>query len=66
LEEAGDRVSTAVLCRKPERREIWQLEGAVSANISAAFFGSLKEKAVYSSMSFLAFFMDILLFLTIS
>src|SRR5579862_4712554 len=37
-----------------------------SANISAAFFGSLKEKAVYSSMSSLAFFIDILLFLTIS
>src|SRR5271154_3566375 len=37
-----------------------------SANISAAFFGSLNEKAVYSSMSSLAFFIDILLFLTIS
>src|SRR5579862_1859150 len=36
-----------------------------SANISAAFFGSLNEKAVYSSMSSLAFFIDILLFLTI-
>src|SRR5580704_12414718 len=35
-----------------------------SANISAAFFGSLNEKAVYSSMSSLAFFIDILLFLT--
>src|ERR1700689_956260 len=30
-----------------------------SANISAAFFGSLNEKAVYSSMSSLAFFIDI-------
>jgi hypothetical protein len=37
-----------------------------SANISAAFFGSLNEKAVYSSMSSLALFIDILLFLTIS
>src|ERR1700677_3232134 len=37
-----------------------------SANISAAFFGSLNEKAVYSSMSSLAFFINILLFLTIS
>src|SRR5271154_2960860 len=32
-----------------------------SANISAAFFGSLNEKAVYSSMSSLAFFINILL-----
>src|ERR1700691_2807994 len=30
-----------------------------SANISAAFFGSLSDKAVYSSMSSLALFMDI-------
>src|SRR5579862_6370653 len=30
-----------------------------SANISAAFFGSLNEKAVYSSMSSLAFFIEI-------
>src|ERR1700733_8887712 len=30
-----------------------------SVNISAAFFGSLNEKAVYSSMSSLAFFIDI-------
>src|SRR5580704_7431322 len=37
-----------------------------SVNISAAFFGSLNEKAVYSSMSSLAFFTNILLFLTIS
>src|ERR1700689_1253022 len=37
-----------------------------SANISAAVFGSLNEKAVYSSMSSLAFFMDTLLFLTVS
>src|SRR5579872_683540 len=37
-----------------------------SANISAAVFGFLSEKAVYSSISSLAFFIDILLFLTIS
>src|ERR1700678_4117096 len=37
-----------------------------SANISAALFGSLNEKAVYSSMSSFAFFIDILLFPTIS
>src|ERR1700691_4591523 len=30
-----------------------------SVNISAAFFGSLNEKAVYSSMSSLAFFIDL-------
>jgi hypothetical protein len=41
-------------------------EAPSSANISAAFFGSLIEEAVYSSMSSLAFFRDILLFLTIS
>src|SRR5580698_1838135 len=29
-----------------------------SANISAAFFGALNEKAVYSSISSLAFFID--------
>src|SRR4029077_20428904 len=29
LEKAGDRVSTAVLCRKSERRKIWQLKGAI-------------------------------------
>src|SRR5579863_2214439 len=33
-------------------------KAASSANISAAFLGSLNEKAVYSSMSSLAFFID--------
>jgi len=67
LKKAGDRISAPVLCRKSGRRKIRQLKGAPSsANISAAVFGSLNEKAVYSSMSSLAFFIDILLFLTIT
>ena len=36
-----------------------------SANISAAFLGSLIEEAAYSSMSSFGFFMDILRFLSI-
>jgi len=44
---------------------IIRLEASLKG-IGLACFGSLNEKAVYSSISSLAFFMDILLFLTIS
>ena len=66
LEKAGDRVAAFVLWRKSERRRYGTSKAPSSANISAALFGSLNEKAVYSSMSSLALFIDILLFLIIS
>ena len=62
LEKAGDRVSTAVLCRKSERRKTRQFKGAVFRKHLRRLLRISERKAVYSSMSSLAFFIGTLLF----
>ncbi len=61
LEKTGDRFASLVLLGNPERGKIGISKAPSSANISAAFFRSLSEKAVNSSMSSFAFFLDMFL-----